>query len=204
MIIQEIFSQDLPNIIKSLTSQRKTEDVEIEKYKKQLDPNEHDVFNRAVRPDKTRPATRKNANGEDEVTEVTTKVNRVGVAIQKIIVDRAVAFLFGNPVMVSTKSELPTAEDIVNAINLINKDVKIDSFNRMVARNLFSSTEVAEYWTALEGETSERYGFPSPKKLRCYIFSPLKGDKLYPYFDDYGDMVAFSVVSLRKITKAKK
>ena len=79
MTIQDIFSQDLPNIIKSLTSQRKTEDSEIEKYKKQLDPNEHDVFNRALRPDKTRPATIKNANGEDEVTTVTTKVNRVGV-----------------------------------------------------------------------------------------------------------------------------
>ena len=203
MTIQEIFSQDLPGIIKTLTSQRKTEDSEIEKYKKQLDPNEHDVFNRALRPDKTRPATRKNANGEDEVTTVTTKVNRVGVAIQKIIVDRAVAFLFGNPVTISTKSELPTAEDIVKAINLINKDVKIDSFNRRVARHLFSSTEVAEYWTALEGEQSERYGFPSPKKLRCYIFSPLKGDKLYPYFDDYGDMVAFSRGFIKKDNEGK-
>ena len=64
MTIQEIFSQDLPNIIKSLTSQRKTEDSEIEKYKKQLDPNEHDVFNRALRPDKTRPQNLYNVLGK--------------------------------------------------------------------------------------------------------------------------------------------
>jgi hypothetical protein len=38
----------------------------------------------------------------------------------------------------------------------------------------------------------ERYGFKSKFKLRSAIFSPLLGDILYPYFDETGDMLAFS------------
>ena len=45
---------------------------------------------------------------------------------------------------------------------------------------------------------SNRYGFPSRFKLRCAVFSPATGDTLYPYFDETGDMVAFSRSFARK------
>jgi SPP1 family phage portal protein len=38
----------------------------------------------------------------------------------------------------------------------------------------------------------EAYGFKSKFRLRSAIFSPLFDDTLYPYFDETGDMVAFS------------
>lgn len=56
-----------------------------------------------------------------------------------------------------------------------------------------SATEVAEYWYTTEmNEKANLYGFESKLKLRHQVFSPLEGDDLYPLFDDYGDLIAFS------------
>ena len=41
-------------------------------------------------------------------------------------------------------------------------------------------------------EKNEIYGIKSNVKLKVGIFNPLKGDKLYDTYDDYGDLIAFS------------
>jgi len=71
-----------------------------------------------------------------------------------------------------------------------NKNKEI-SLNRKVGKVLFSTKEVAEYWYPEEIKNNY-YGFDSNYKLRSYVFSPLNGDVLYPTFDEYGDMIAFS------------
>lgn len=58
---------------------------------------------------------------------------------------------------------------------------------------MFTYTEAAEYWYPVEEkEGNEGYGFATTKRIRVAIFSPGKGDKLYPLFDEHGDMIAFS------------
>ena len=58
---------------------------------------------------------------------------------------------------------------------------------------MMSNREVAEYWyTTADAETGNRYGFPSIIRIKCAIFAPEKGDTLYPYFDENGDLIAFS------------
>lgn len=205
--IEEVFqvkdgetTLDSTNVINELKKRPKLE-TDIEKAKKQLDPLKHDVFDRYLRPDKKVKVDPDDAVDDESVIKVIggeggensyrwEKVARIALAIQKLIVKRAVSFLFGNAVTLDADPDGPGQESVLKALKRVLYDVKEKSFNRKVARSLFSCTEVAELWYQVEKKTN--YGFDSKFKLRCAILSPMNGDELYPYFDESGDMVAFS------------
>lgn len=170
-------------------------------YLKQIDPLQHDVMDNSIRPDKWIKTDPKDPN-KAEVVDVTNgieetsglrreKVARVALALQKLIVKRAVSFTFGNQVQLNAETNTQEEETVLKAVKRVLYDIKEKSTNRKLARALFTTTEVAELWYPVARE-HKTYGFDSKFKLRCAIFSPLFGDKLYPYFDDSGDMVAFS------------
>lgn len=207
MDIKELFlneDQDTSKIIAELKSKRLTETPESADFKKELEPLKHDVYDRIKRPDKKvkiDPDDPDYKNNEDNVVNVTggttptgyryEPVARVALAIQKLIVKRAVSFIFGNAVTLDSSADGDGQKAVLKALKRVMYDIKEKSFNRRVARNLFSCTEVAEYWYPVESKNSV-YGFDSKFKLRSAIFSPLLGDTLYPYFDETGDMTAFS------------
>lgn len=179
---------------------------------REYDPKLHDINDPKLRPDKL-VVVDKDSDEYGEVkninpnVECTTEqgyrieaVNRVALAIQKLITKRAVAFTFGNPVNYNATPEENTKEaDVLKAVNRIFHDVKERTINRKVARSLYSSTEVAELWYPVETrEEHTTYGFPTKRKFKVAIFSPALGDKLYPYFDETRDMVAFSREFSRK------
>jgi SPP1 family phage portal protein len=196
---------DFSKVIDELKSKRYIDLPNVELSKKGLNPKEHDVCNRIKRPDKK---IKIDPDDPDYYPENETVLNvtagaarqsgyrlepvaRVALAIQKLIVKRAVSFIFGNPVELDATPENDNEKIVMKALKRVMYDVKERSFNRRVARELFSSTEVAEVWYPIQKENSI-YGFDSNFKLRCGIFSPMRGDTLYPYFDETGDMVAFS------------
>ena len=217
MDIKELFSsedQDTSKIIAELKSKRLTENPESKTFKSELDPLKHDVYDRIKRQDKKvkiDPDDPDYKNSENNVINVNggeaptgyryEPVARVALAIQKLIVKRAVSFIFGNAVTLDSSAEGDNQKAVLKALKRVMYDIKEKSFNRKVARNLFSCTEVAEYWYPVESKNSV-YGFDSNFKLRSAIFSPLLGDTLYPYFDETGDMTAFSREFI--ITKDKK
>lgn len=198
--IEEIFKKESQtDIISELKLRRGTSQPDVGTAIKQLDPKEHDVMDPIIRPDKkvrvdrTDTSNTINVTGIDNDTETRTeKVARVAVAIQRLIVKRAVAFLFGNDVALNGEPQNDQEKVVFTAIEKILKDNKSKSFNRKIARNVFSCQEAAEVWYPIEQPGYTRYGFPSKFKLRCSILSPLLGDTLYPYFDENGDMTAFS------------
>ena len=114
------------------------------------------------------------------------------MAIQKLIVKRAVAFTFGNPVTLNAEPEEGTKEaDVLKAVKRVLFDTKSRTLNRKVARAIYSSTEAAELWYPVEKPTKTTASIRRTN-FGVAIFSPLFGDRLYPYFDETGDMVAFS------------
>ncbi|MBR4592737.1 MAG: phage portal protein [Elusimicrobiaceae bacterium] len=183
-----------------------------ELYARQLEPEGHDVMDPIKRKDrwvKTDPADPNQVAGDEDtrdpdrtikVTETaqdgTTwrreKVARVAVALQKLIVKRAVAFLFGNPVLLDAEPEGEQEKAVLQALKKALKQTKSQTLNRKIARQIFSATEAAELWYTVPAPKNNLYGFEANFKLRTLIFSPLKGDTLYPYFDATGDLVAFS------------
>lgn len=160
-------------------------------YRNQYSPGGHDTMDVAKRPDKQ--VKRPDPNDSEKTVNATVKVNRIALALQKIITKRAVSFLFGNPVKINSEPASENEKKVVAALNRILYDNKINSFNRRIARDLFRSTEIAECWFPVERtDAHDDYGFSTRFKIRVLSFSPWEGNELYPHFDETGDLIAFS------------
>lgn len=113
---------------------------------------------------------------------------------QKKIVRMAVSFLFGNQVkVVLNNSEvkrnwrLKKEDKLKNVYDELIKvldDNKIKYFDKKLARNLFIETHVAELWYTLKEED----GF----KPKVMLLTKENGDEIFPHFDVYGRMDAFT------------
>jgi len=204
---------DINAIIEELKSGRNAPQPDMNTILSQLEPSKHDIFDKIKRPDKIvkvdNPEPAKNhqsletgyTGGEKEQTKL-IPVARIALAIQKLIVKRAVAFTFGNPVTLNAEPENEDEKTVLNAVKKVLFSTKSRTINRKVAREIFSTTEAAELWYPVKKPTN--YGFSSNFKLRVAVFSPKKGDKLYPYFDEAGDMIAFSREFVIKDKKEKE
>nr|DAD88312.1 MAG TPA: portal protein [Siphoviridae sp. ctnks32] len=201
MTLEEIFKQKTADeVVSDLKNHRITAQPNVEQAKKALDPKLHDINDKIIRPDKRVKIDGGNDSGdkvidtgEDGGNYRIEKVARVAVALQKLIINRAVSFVFGNPVAYNATPETNKQEAVLKALNRVLYDNKTTSLNRKIARSIFGFKECAELWYVQEKAKSHNtYGFLTKSKLRCALFSPMFGDTLYPYFDGAGDLVAFS------------
>lgn len=174
----------------------------IEKYRKQYDVHLHDTLDKAKRPDKSI----KNSENQDQ----TVYVNRLAFPLQKLIVKRALSFLFGSPVKliceIDDEKKQVSEKNVLDSVDQILFDNKSNSFNRKIAREAFRSTEVAECWFPVDKkEKHEDYpGINTQFRLRVMAFNPWDGNDLYPLFDETGDMIAFSREFIRTDEDGKK
>lgn len=183
---------DASTVVNSLKAHRYLPKPDVDEIEKQINPLGHEVMDETKRPNKwIKVDTDSPTYRPGEPTERLERVARVALAIQKLIVNRAVSFCFGNPVKLNSTTDDEKEKEVLQAVKRVMYDIKEKSFNRRLARQLFTGTEVAEVWYPVRKDT-KAYGFDSKFKLRCGIFSPLLGDTLYPYFDARGDMLAFS------------
>jgi SPP1 family phage portal protein len=177
--VKEIFALNNTNeIVKELTkTQPKSNYAELEK---EYNPSMHDIFDKSKRPDKF-------------VQKRIVEVARIGFNYQKKIVNSAVSFLFSNPVKLQSGNLSDVEQKALTMIEYILDKNKAYSLNRKLARTLFKETEVAEYWYPVQdADFWKNTEIKSELRLRVQLFSQSKGDKLYPYFNEYGDMIAFS------------
>jgi hypothetical protein len=151
----------------------------------QYDPTKHPVMNKAEYPDVVKD------NGVEKVTRIT-------LDFQRLATKRMSELVCGIPVKRIYKPENDTQKQIAAYLEAIFERNRIDSVNNERTVYLFGSCEVFTLWYAIE-QKNAIYGFDSPLKLRCRSFSPMLGDELYPYFDEYGDMIAMSIGYTRKI-----
>lgn len=110
---------------------------------------------------------------------------KIVVTFQKKIVNFAVSFLFGAPVKLVNNTEEKKSANAFDIIKKTWKDSKLDSHNKKLASTLFKETQVAEYYYV--GKDKE-----GKLKVKVALFSYKNGDRIYPFFDEYGDMVAFT------------
>ena len=192
--IEEILAlEDIADKIKKLKSGRLEPLPNISKIKQEWNPYLHKtITDKVYLPDKL---------VRDEKGGTTLqKVNRIALPLQKRIVNTAVSFTFGNPVKLNAETDEGTAEEtVLKALQRLDHDCKLKSFNRRACRELFRSTETAELWHVVKQTdgSHSNYGFDTKFKVRVAAFSPYKGDELYPYFDNTGDLIAFSRAFVR-------
>lgn len=181
---------------------------EYEILKSQWNPAEHDVMSQSKRPDKRtrRDTGQKDTSGKAIYETINESVNRISVPFQQIIVNRAVGFLLGNPVKIKKYTDNDAQELLSEMVIKTLDDNKIDFFNHRIARTVMSQCEAAELWYHVEDpifwQVRTKAKAKGQFKLRSMLLSPENGDGLYPYFDEYGDMIAFS--RTYKITDGNK
>lgn len=155
---------------------------------KEYDPRQHPVMDRALYPDI--------AHGDGTYERVT----RITEDLQRMAVRKTAQLCVGVPVKRVYKPENPAQEEAARLIERIMQANRIDAVNLARCEALFASCEVFTLWYAVPGVHSA-YGLqaPAPIKVRCKTYAPLTGDTLYPLMDEYGDLLAISFGSRRRM-----
>lgn len=201
----QVQGDELGKAIDRLKKKRGTPLPDIEKAEKMINPALHDVMDPMIRKNKP---VKVDAENED-IISVTPgvsmgegriayeEVGRIAVAMQKLIIKRSTAFLFGNPVEYFAEKTTDTEIAFMDSFEKVLSRAKSNSLDRRIARTIFGYKECAEFWYTVE-KKNNYYGFQANSQIRCAIYSPDQGDELYPYFDETGDMIAFSRGFVRK------
>ena len=176
------------DFVAQLKSGRSLPLPDLDSARKALDLKAHKVLNPAIRRDK---------HVSEQIDGVTTTriepVARIALPLQELIIGRAVAFLFGNPVAYLANPKDPQEQQVFKHLKHILLQAKTDSLNRRIARNVMSYGECAELWYPVPlNRHSSRGENTTLFTLKCTLLSPALGDTLYPYYNEVGDMVAFS------------
>lgn len=149
---------------------------------------------------------------EDKITRVdkvrsdgtVEPASRISIGMEKLLTKRVNEFTFAIPVrrVYTNTEDNDTRQQIARALELIFKYARIDSENIRRGLAYYACCEILTIWYTVDKEHT-LYGFPCKKKLKCQTFSPMDGTKLYPLFDEQGDLVAVSVEYFRKVEKTE-
>lgn len=174
---------------------------------KDWDPMQHEIYtNRELFPDgkKLRKAAWTDDQGREHAAEFDPDPrNRIPLPIEQDQVNIHTAFTVGKePKLVCDPSSDAEAE-LFKIIQRIDHSNKTKYLNKKIVRSWLSECEVAEYWYAVQDSSFWSKMLTKIKavvgvktnaahRLKSTIWSPFRGDELYPLFDERGDMVAFS------------
>ena len=152
----------------------------------------------AILEDKTSRVDKHRSDGTEE------PASRISIGLEKLLTKRVNEFTFAIPVrrVYTNTEDNEKRQQIARALELIFKYARIDSENIRRGLAYYACCEILTIWYTVEKEHT-LYGFPCKKKLKCQTFSPMNGTKLYPLFDEQGDLVAVSVEYLRKVKKTE-
>lgn len=185
-IKQLLAESSIPQVIDEL---RKKE-IELPNWddlKKEYDPKLHPVMDLGLYPDKP------GKKGVVKVTRTTRGLQRRAVKIMT-------GMMFGIPVGRVYQFNGAEEERAAKLLENIITANRIDTVNINRSIKLFAACEAATLWYAIK-EPNNIYGEQSPLKLKCRTFSPMGKDRLFPLFNEYGDMVAFSLEYTRTENK---
>lgn len=157
------------------------------RLRNEYDPTKHPVMNKGKYPDIVGP--------DGSLEEVT----RITYDLQSLAVKRMTELCFGIPVerIYHPAENDSKQKEVAEYLEAIFQRNRIDSVNIERGRMLFAGCEVMTLWYAIE-DPNKIYGFDSKLKFRCQTYSPMNGDRLFPLFDETGDLVALSVEYTRK------
>lgn len=207
--LDEIFSLESESDKVAYLKQRKTLAPNVYQLKREWDPDLHDVMDPSVRPDAMELVKEGgyDARGKQTPAEYrkdkVNPTNRIPLPLEQDIVNIHTAWTVGNDPKVDCEPNDDKEKALLRIINAVCRKNKMRYNNKRIVRSWLAEQEVAEYWYVVEdnsfwskvlGKLKGVFGGTiTPKfKLRCAIWSPFRGDKLYPFFDDKGDYVALS------------
>ena len=189
---------------------RKTELPNAHSLYNDWNPNKHEI----VIDEEKYPKIKITTKPEERITDPTTgkeyvepavkkevDPNRIALPIEQDIVNIQTAFTVGTEPVLDCQP-YQSEESLLSALKQVFKKNKLKYQNKKLVRAWLAEQEVAEYWyvvkddgfwAKLKRKISEIFGKSKPEyRLKSAIWSPFRGDKLYPFFNDNGDLVALS------------
>ena len=209
-INQVLALQDINQKIYYLKKGRKTDLPDAVKLYNDWNPNRHEIITDeekypkikvTLKPEKkyTDPTTGKEYTEPEQKKLVDP--NRIALPIEQDIVNIQTAFTVGTEPLLDCNPE-QSEEGLLTALKHVFKKNKIKYKNKQAVRSWLAEQEVAEYWyvvkddgfwAKLKRKVAGIFGKSMPEyRLKSVLWSPFRGDKLYPFFDDNGDLVALS------------
>jgi hypothetical protein len=139
----------------------------------------------------------------DDKTE-TQYANRIALPIEQDIVNIQVGFGVGLEPTLDCQTKNDAENAVLSALKQTMKKNRCKFANKKEMRSWLSEQEVAEYWYVVPDTDNfwskiddSSYNILKPKyRLKSAVWSPFRGDKLYPFFEGE-DMTGF----LREYTK---
>ena len=131
---------------------------------------------------------------EDDETK-TQAANRIAIPAEQDIVNIQTAFGVGLEPLLNCNTEDDMEKRFLNVLKYTLKKNRCKFNNKKEMRSWLSEQEVAEYWYAAPDTDgfwtkADKGGGNPPYRLKCAIWSPFRGDKLYPFFEG-DDMTGF-------------
>lgn len=160
---------------------------------KDWDYTQHDVFDEELRP-KRRVLVKEQEENKDGTIKSPAQfrwedVNRMALPLEQDIVNIHTAFTVGTPPKITANATEASEQELMELLDNIHQKNKLPYDNKRIVRSWFAECEVAEYWYVKPSKEDD----PNPTyRLKSMIWSPFRGDTLYPYYDEYGDLIAFS------------
>lgn len=211
MTLEEILAMpEVERKIYYLKKGRKTEQPNAHALYNDWNPNKHEI----VIDEEKYPKIKITTQPEKRITDPTTgkeyvepavkkevDPNRIVLPIEQDIVNIQTAFTVGTePVLDCQPDQLE--ESLLSTLKQVFKKNKLKYQNKKVVRAWLAEQEVTEYWyvvkddgfwAKLKRKISGIFGKSKPEyRLKSAIWSPFRGDKLYPFFNDQGDLIALS------------
>lgn len=202
--------EDIDQKIAYLKKGRKTELPDAVKLYNDWNPNRHEIITDKEKYPKIKITVEKEKEVYDEKTGKTTTIpkktkdvepNRIALPIEQDIVNIQTAFTVGTEPKMNCEPE-ESEHGLFSALRKVLEKNKIKYQNKRIVRSWLSEQECAEYWyvvkddgfwAKLKRKIGNLFGASAPEyRLKSVIWSPFRGDKLYPFFDDSNNLVAFS------------
>lgn len=212
MTLEEILQlADIAQRIEYLKKGRKTAQPNAEALMKDWNPNLHEIMidkekypkikvKKSNEKKYTDPSTGKVYVEPAEYEEV--EPNRIALPIEQDIVNLHTAFTVGTEPTLKCDSPNDSEDNLLKVLKMVFRRNKLKYQNKKIVRSWLSEQEVAEYWYVVEDDgfwaKMKRiifglFGKSKPQyRLKSTLWSPFRGDKLYPFFDDKGDMIALT------------
>lgn len=132
------------------------------------------------------------------------KAARIPIGLEKLLTRRMAEFTVAIPVkrIYNYNEDDEELKAIVTALEKIYMTAHIDTENIRRAKCLYAACEIFTLWYT-QKKPNKLYGFDSEYKLKCKTFSPMDGVKIYPLFDELGDLLCLSFEYDRKIGDEK-
>jgi len=162
---------------------------------KSYEPETHEITDKNIRKDKTIKVPNgiiDNATGKEGTITQTEKVARITLSLQKLIIDRAVAFCVGVPIEIESVPANPDEETLNKMVRKTLRDNKASFKDSEICELMMKDGECAEIWYSEAVDKTYWADVGSGDfKMRLKIIAPSKGDTLYPIYNSEGDMTGF-------------